>query len=106
LRHFGNTVARTAVADPSGLDALLSFVKFRGAESSAGGADPLSSQFHTVPVTDRNGDQLLVYEIVERSRLFGLIRRRRFALCTGERVQRIDQSTFVIIGTGERLTRV
>ena len=66
----------------------------------------MGNQFHTISVIDRNGDELLVYEIVERSRLFGLRAKRRLALCTGEAVKRIDDATFVVIGTGERLTRV
>ena len=65
----------------------------------------MSSHFHTIPVIDRNGDQLIVYEIVERRSLFGLIKKRRFALCAGERVEQLDGETFVVVGTGERLSR-
>ena len=66
----------------------------------------MGSHFHTIPVIDRNGDQLIVYEIVERRAFFGLLARKRFALSAGERVQQIDERTFVVAGTGELLTRV
>jgi hypothetical protein len=88
------------------LDAKLSSAKYSLAESSAGGADKLGSHFHTIPVIDRNGDQLIVYEIVEGRSFFGLFKKNRFALCAGERVQQLDDETFVVVGTGERLTRV
>ena len=66
----------------------------------------MSSHFHTIPVIDGNGDQLIVYEIVERRSLFGLIARKRFSLCAGERVQQLDRQNFLVVATGERLTRV
>jgi hypothetical protein len=66
----------------------------------------LGTHFHTIPVVDRNGDQLILYEIVERRAFFGLIKRRRFALCAGERVQQLSGGTFVVVGTGEALTRI
>ena len=66
----------------------------------------MSSHFHTIPVIDGNGDQLIVYEIVERRSFFGLIARKRFALCAGERVEQVDRRTFVVAATGERLRRV
>jgi hypothetical protein len=66
----------------------------------------LGNQFHTIPVVDRNGDQLIVYEIADRRAFFGLVARKRLALCTGEPVRYLDRKTFVVVGTGERLTRV
>ena len=89
-----------------GLDLLLTCVKFRVPNRPHRGADPLGNQFHTIPVVDRNGDQLIVYEIVDRRAFFGLVTRKRLALCTGEPVEYLDRETFVIVGTGERLTRV
>jgi hypothetical protein len=84
----------------------MSRVKFRFAESSAGGADPLGSHFRAIPVTDRNGDELIVYETVERAGLFGLAAKKRLSLCTGESVERVDEGTYVVVGIGERLIRI
>ena len=89
-----------------GLDLLLTCVKFRKPNRPHRGADPLGNQFHTIPVVDRNGDQLIVYEIMDRRAFFGLVTRKRLALCTGEPVEYVDRVTFVVVGTGERLTRV
>jgi hypothetical protein len=88
------------------VDAILPGVKCSRAESSAtGGADLLGHHFHTIPVIDRNGDELLVYEIIERRFFFGLIVKKRLALCAGERVEKLDDRTFVVVATGERLIR-
>jgi len=54
----------------------------------------------TIPVQDRNGDQLTVYEFQDRRFLKKV---RRMKLCTGETVRQMDGNLYVL-GTGERLT--
>jgi len=54
----------------------------------------------TIPVTDRNGDQLTVYEFQDRRFLRKV---RKMKLCTGEPVREFD-GELVVLGTGERLT--
>jgi len=56
----------------------------------------------TIPVTDRNGDQLTVYEFHDRRFLRKV---RKMKLCTGEPVQQFD-GELVVIGTGERLIKL
>ena len=51
------------------------------------------------PVTDRNGDQLTLYEFQDRRFIKKV---RRLKLCSGEAVQRIGKE-LVVIATGERL---
>jgi hypothetical protein len=55
-----------------------------------------------VPVTDRNGDELTLYEFQDRRFLRKV---RRWKLCTGELVEERGDG-FVIAVTGERLTKV
>jgi hypothetical protein len=57
-------------------------------------------------VIDGTGDQLFVYEIRKRLGLFGLRARNRMELCTGEAVVLSEDEEFVVVRTGERLTRV
>jgi hypothetical protein len=66
----------------------------------------VGTHFKTIPVIDGNGDQLFVYEIRKRLGLFGLRVRNRMELCTGEAVEAFDDEGFVVLRTGERLTRV
>ncbi len=66
----------------------------------------MGSHFRTIPVIDGNGDQLFVYEIRKRLGLFGLRSRDRMELCTGEAVVLAEDEGFVVVGTGEKLTRV
>jgi hypothetical protein len=66
----------------------------------------VGTHFRTIPVIDGNGDQLFVYEIRRRLGLFGLRARGRLELCTGEVVEPFDGHSFVVINTGEKLTRV
>jgi hypothetical protein len=54
---------------------------------------------------DGNGDQLSLYEFLEPGAVFGLVRRRRYRLCTGELVVR-KGSDFVVVSTGEKLRRI
>ena len=61
---------------------------------------------HSIAVRRANGDQLTVREIWGEPRLFGLIADYRVELSTGEAVEPIDENTFMIVATGERLTRM
>ena len=64
----------------------------------------MRTHFRTIPVLDRNGDQILLYEFREPV-LFGLFARKRLRLGTGEAVKK-DGRDFAVIATGERLTPV
>lgn len=65
----------------------------------------MPNRFKEIPVVDGHGDQLTLYEIRERGPLLGLIPKMRFELGTGEAVE-AQGDGFVIVGTGEKLTRV
>lgn len=54
---------------------------------------------------DGNGDQLSLFEFREPPSFFGLVRRRRYSLCTGELVKKAGDG-FIVVSTGEKLTRV
>jgi hypothetical protein len=66
----------------------------------------VGSHFRTIPVIDGHGDQLFVYLIRKRLGPFGLRVRDRLELCTGEAVTQLDEDSFVVVGTGETLSRV
>ena len=63
-------------------------------------------------VRDAQGDELTVYEyqeFVPHLTSLGLLRgagHKRLVLDTGEAVARVDQFTFVIVATGEKLSRI
>lgn len=59
-----------------------------------------------IPAEDRNGNQITIYEIWGPRRLFGLVAHHRLELDTGELVDELDEDSFVIVATGERLTRI
>ena len=64
-----------------------------------------------IRVRDANGDELTLYEYRQGASYFkvlGLNRNNgtRLALDTGEEVTRIDDHTFAIVATGEKLTRI
>lgn len=61
------------------------------------------SYVRSIPVTDANGDQLTLYEFQERRFIKKV---RRLNLDTGELVEAIGANSFVIVATGERLTRL
>ena len=82
------------------LDGILSVVKLR-APNRPQESGPV--EFSNIPVTDANGDELTVYEFHERRFLRKV---RRMKLCTGELVEALDENMFVLVGTGEKLTRV
>ena len=66
----------------------------------------------TIPVRDANGDELTLYEyqsFVPHLTTLGLSRgpgSKRLALDSGEQVKRIDDSTFMVVATGERLRQI
>jgi hypothetical protein len=73
----------------------------------------LDNVIRTIPVRDGNGDELILYEYQQsaphRNTMLGLDRgggAKRLALDTGEVVQCMDDDNFVIVATGERLTRI
>jgi hypothetical protein len=60
----------------------------------------------TVRVRDGNGDQICIYECeyFERVPILGLHRKLfRLELDSGEQVEQIDDSTYAVVQTGERL---
>ena len=65
----------------------------------------MNSHFRTIPVLDGNGDELSLFEFLEPAAVFGLVRRRRYHLCTGELVTK-EGDGFVVVSTGEHLSRV
>lgn len=56
----------------------------------------------SIPVTDANGDQLLIHEFWDQHRFSC---EQRFMLSTGEEVGRLCDNAFVIASTGELLIR-
>ena len=61
---------------------------------------------NAIPVIDGNGDQMTVYEIWDRTRLFGFIAERRFQLCSGEAVEPLDPGTYIVASSREILKRI
>lgn len=64
-----------------------------------------------IRVVDANGDELTLYEYQQAGSylaMMGLNRAAatRLALDTGEEVVRVDDRTFAIVATGEKLTRI
>jgi hypothetical protein len=74
--------------------------------SSAKGSGTVRKHCNSIPVKKANGEELIVYEVWGEPRLFGLIADYRLELSTGETIELVDENTFVIVRTGERLTRV
>lgn len=58
-----------------------------------------------IPVQDANGAQLTIYQTWKTS-FFGFVAEERLELCTGERVERFDRNTFIVLRTGKKLTRI
>jgi hypothetical protein len=65
----------------------------------------VNNHFRTIPVVDGNGDHLSLYEFFEPGSLFGLVRRRRYHLCSGELVIK-EGDGFLVVSTGETLRQV
>ena len=70
-----------------------------------GGTGFVNAHFRTIPVLDGNGDQLSLYEFLEPVSFFGLVRRRRYHLCTDELVIK-EGDDFVVVSTGEKLKQI
>lgn len=72
----------------------------------------MDNVIRAIPVRDGHGDELTLYEyqqFVSYLVMRGLGRAggaRRWVLDSGEEVKRIDDDHFVIVATGERLTRI
>jgi hypothetical protein len=78
-------------------------VKSDGAESSASkGSGPVDSYTGRILVEDASGARFYVHEYRGRRML---ARTKRYMLDTGEAVRPLDDDTFEIATTGERLTR-
>jgi hypothetical protein len=61
----------------------------------------------SILVEDASGAQFILYEFVDRGPIMSLFREeKRFQLDTGELAERVDENTFAVISTGERLMRV
>jgi hypothetical protein len=60
-----------------------------------------------VLVEDASGAQFMLYEFAERGPVMSLFREvSRFQLETGEAAEWIDDNTFAVVKTGEKLVRV
>ncbi len=71
----------------------------------------MDNVIRAIRVKDANGDELALYEYQQPASylvMMGLNRApaTRLALDTGEEAERIDDDTFVLIATGEQLTRI
>lgn len=63
-----------------------------------------------IRVRDANGDEVTLYEYRPAGSYLTMALNRgaptRLALDTGEEVERINDDTFAVVATGERLTRI
>ena len=66
----------------------------------------MAEKVTTIPAQDRNGNQVVIHEVWGPRRLFGLIAHHRLELDTGELVEELDEDSFLVVATGERLMRV
>ena len=67
----------------------------------------MGSFVRSILVEDADGAQFQLHEYLVSKSFFGLARKvKRFELDTGEQAQCIDEDTFALIATGERLRRV
>jgi hypothetical protein len=71
----------------------------------------LDDVIRAIRVRDANGDELTLYEYQQSASylvMMGLNRvpATRLALDTGEEAERVDDDTFTILATGEKLTRI
>jgi hypothetical protein len=62
--------------------------------------------YNLIAVKNESGDELVVYEYWLARTFFGMVDRRRLKLSTGEEVVPIDDGSFMVALTGERLTRI
>jgi len=72
----------------------------------------LDDVIRAIRVVDANGDELMLFEYraaTSPRRILRLGRNNgatRLALDTGEPAERVDDDTFVIVASGEQLTRI
>jgi len=70
----------------------------------------LDDVIRAIRVRDANGDELTLYEYRQVGSYLTMALNRgaptRLELDSGEETARIDDDTFVIVATGERLTRI
>lgn len=71
----------------------------------------MDNVIRAIRVTDANGDELTLYEYEQSSPYLvrmGMNRgpATRLTLDTGEEAERVDDDTFVLVATGEQLTRI
>jgi hypothetical protein len=59
-----------------------------------------------IPAKDRNGNRHVIYEIWGPRSLFGLVAQHRLELESGELVEELNDESFIVVATGERLTRI
>ena len=71
----------------------------------------MNNVIKAIPVMDAHGDTLTLYEYRRIMSFLAVLKSlgrgaRRLALDTGEEVKRLDKNVFVLVATGERLTRI
>lgn len=62
--------------------------------------------YRLITVRNERGEELAMYEYWLARTFFGLVAERRLKLSSGEQVVPIDDGSFMIALTGERLTRI
>ena len=62
--------------------------------------------YNLIAVKNESGDELVVYEYWLARTFFGMVAGRRLKLSSGEEVVPVDDGSFMIALTGERLTRI
>ena len=81
----------------------------KGKRQRGGQPGPRPLKTFEIPVVDPRGDprKVVVRELRE-SLPYSTVERKRvvYELNSGERVQEIDQDTFLVVGTGETFVRV
>jgi hypothetical protein len=85
--------------------------RHNGQAESPEGRNELDNVIRAIRVRDANGDELSLYEYEQTSSylvMMGLNRGpvTRLVLDTGEEAERVDDDTFVLVTTGEQLTRI
>ena len=68
------------------------------------GAEILEKLIRAIPVRDARGDELTLFEF--RRTFLRAFARRPMVLDSGEAVQPVDEDTFIVVSTGETLTRI
>jgi hypothetical protein len=62
--------------------------------------------YRVITVMNESGDELAIYEYWLARTFFGLVADRRLKLSSGEDVVAVDDGSFMIALTGERLTLI